>query len=92
MSTTQKLSVTLPNHLADAIKAKVEAGIYATESDVIRDGLRALIARDHAMENWLRNQVGPAFDALKSNPSSALSISEIRARLAAEHEIATTKL
>ncbi len=36
MSTTQKLSVTLPNHLADAIKAKVEAGIYATESDVIR--------------------------------------------------------
>ena len=92
MSTTQRLSVTLQNDLADAVKANVEAGIYASESDVIRGGLRALIARGHTMENWLRNQVGSAFDALKLNPSSALSVSQIRARLAAEHEIATTKL
>ncbi len=71
MSTTQRLSVTLPNDLADAVKANVEAGIYASESDVIRGGLRALIARGHTMENWLRNQVGSAFDALNLNPSSA---------------------
>ena len=32
--------------MADLIRAKVEAGEYASESEVIRDGLRVLIARD----------------------------------------------
>jgi len=60
MRTTQQFSITLPNEMADAVKAKVMTGEYATESEVIRDGLRALMARDRAVENWLRGQVGPA--------------------------------
>ena len=32
------------------VRAKVAAGEYATESEVIRDGLRALLARDKAVE------------------------------------------
>jgi len=43
---TQQLSITLPNEMADAVRAKVASGEYATESEVIRDGLRALLARD----------------------------------------------
>jgi antitoxin ParD1/3/4 len=46
--TTQQFSITLPNEMADAVKSKVAAGEYATESEVIRDGLRALLARDRA--------------------------------------------
>ena len=53
MRTTQQLSITLPNKMAGLVKAKVATGAYATESEVIRDGLRALMARDRAMENWL---------------------------------------
>ena len=45
MRTTQQFSITLTNEMADAVKAKVQAGEYATESEVIRDGLRALLAR-----------------------------------------------
>ena len=91
MRSTQQFSITLPNQMADAVKAKVAAGEYATASEVIRDGLRALMARDRALENWLAGQVAPAYDALKAEPSRALSIDQVRARLAAEHQDAITK-
>lgn len=85
MRTTQQLSITLPNDMADVVKAKVRAGEYATESEVIRDGLRTLLARDRAIESWLRDQVGPAYDALKADPSQAVSADQVRTRLAAEY-------
>ena len=85
MRTTQQFSITLPNEMADIIKTKVAAGEYATESEVIRDGLRALMARDRAVDNWLMQEVGPAFDALKANPAREVSIDKLREALAAEH-------
>ena len=85
MRTTQQLSITLPNDMADVVKTKVKTGEYASESEVIRDGLRALLARDRAVESWLHNQVGPAYDALKADPSRAVTADQVRARLAAEH-------
>ena len=91
MRTTQQLSITLPNEMAVLVKAKVAAGTYATESEVIRDGLRALIVRDRAMENWLQNQVGPAFDALKADPSRAVTTDQVRKKLAAEHKTTIAK-
>ena len=86
MRSTQQLSITLSNELAEAVKAKVASGEYATESEVIRDGLRALMARDRAIEGWLRDQVAPAYDALKSDPTRAVSAKRMRARLAGEHK------
>lgn len=85
MRTTQQLSITLPNDMADVVKEKVRSGEYASESEVIRDGLRALLARDRAVENWLVQKGGAAYDALKADPSRALTAGEVRARLAAEH-------
>lgn len=92
MRTTQQLSITLPTEMAGLVKSKVACGEYATESEVIRDGLRVLMARDRAMENWLQHQVGPAYDALKTDPAGALTTGQVRARLAAEHEAAAVKL
>jgi antitoxin ParD1/3/4 len=91
MRTTQQFSITLPLEMADAVKAKVAAGEYATESEVIRDGLRVLLARDRMVETWLREQVAPALDAIKADPSRAVSVDDIRARLAAEHKAARKK-
>jgi putative addiction module CopG family antidote len=91
MRTTQQMSITLPNELAEAVKAKVASCEYATESEVIRDGLRTLMARDRAVEQWLREQVAPAYDALKADPSRAVTPQQIRARLAAEHQKARAK-
>jgi putative addiction module CopG family antidote len=86
MRTTQQMSITLPNEMADAIRTKVRAGEYATESEVIREGLRALLSRDRAIESWLQNQVVEAYDALKMDPSRALTVEQVRARLASEHD------
>ena len=91
MRSAQQFSITLSNQMADMVKAKVSTGEYATESEVIRDGLRALLARDRALENWLAGQVAPAYDALKAAPSRALSADQVRARLSAEHQNATVK-
>jgi antitoxin ParD1/3/4 len=86
MRSTQQLSITLPNEMADLVRAKVAAGEYATESEVIRDGLRTLLARDRAVEDWLRKKVVPAYDALKADPSRAVSVEHVRAALSAEHK------
>jgi putative addiction module CopG family antidote len=91
MRTTQQLSITLPNEMAELVRAKVATGEYATESEVIREGLRTLLARDRAVEGWLREQVAPAYDALKADPSRAVSAGDVRATLAAEHRKAAKK-
>ena len=92
MRTTQQFSITLPNEMADIVKTKVAAGEYATESEVIRDGLRALMARDRAVDNWLLQEVGPAYDALKADPTRAVTVKQMRATLAAVHKKATAKV
>ena len=86
MRSTQQFSVTLPNEMALIVKVKVASGEYASKSEVIRDGLRVLIARDKAMESWLRQDVVPAYDAMMADPTQGLSVDDVRASLAVEHE------
>lgn len=89
MRTTQQFSVTLPNEMAEMVRAKVASGEYASESEVVRDGLRALEARDRAVESWLRRDVVPAHDAMKADPSRRQSAAKVRASLAAERKRTT---
>ena len=85
MRSTQQFCITLPNEMAESVRAKVAAGEYATESEVIRDGLRVLLARDRAVEGWLRKDVAAAYDALRADPSRAQGVTAVKARLAAVH-------
>ena len=82
MRSTQQFSITLPNEMADAVKAKVAGGEYATESEVIREGLRSLMERDRAIDQWLRTEVVAAYDELKTDPSKALTPDQVRTALA----------
>ena len=91
MRSTQQLSITLPNEMADLVRAKVATGDYATESEVIRDGLRTLLARDRVVEDWLREQVAPAYDARKADPPRAVSADNVRAALSAQQKKAAHK-
>jgi len=85
MRTTQQLSITLPVEMAALVKNKVASGAYASESEVIREGLRALQERDEVVERWLREDVVPAYDRHKAEPEKAApldqSIVRIRARM-----------
>jgi putative addiction module CopG family antidote len=86
MRTTQQFSITLTHEMAELVRTKVESGEYASESEVIRDGLRALQAHERALDAWLRNEVAPAYDAMKANPERAVSVKKVRASLAAAHK------
>ncbi|MDO9414634.1 ribbon-helix-helix domain-containing protein [Pararhizobium sp.] len=81
MRTTQALSITLPLEMAQMVKAKVASGEYASESEVIRDGLRTLAARDAAIEKWLHEEVVPTIRELEANPDNVLTGDELRQQL-----------
>ena len=85
MRSTQQFSVTLPVEMAAQVKARVASGEYASESEVIRDGLRALKARELAEESWLREDIAPIYDAMQADPARARSIKAVKSELAAEH-------
>jgi antitoxin ParD1/3/4 len=81
MRTTQALSITLPVEMAQMVKDKVSSGEYASESEVVRAGLRALSAQNAAIDKWLLEEVLPAADAHEADPGRAIPIAETRQRL-----------
>lgn len=84
MRSTQQFGITLPNEMAELVRSKVAAGEFATESEVICYGLRALAAHDKAVEAWLRDHVVPAVQALQADPSRGIPIDRVRQHLTAE--------
>jgi antitoxin ParD1/3/4 len=50
------------------------------------------MAADRATEAWLRDKVVAAYAALKAEPTRTVSVEQVRARLAAEHQAATQQL
>lgn len=91
MRNTYPLTVTLPHEMAAMVKAKVASGEYATESEVIRDGLRILQARDAAMEKWLQEEVGKSYDEYTADPSTAVPADELMARVRAAYKMRPAK-
>lgn len=85
MRTTQSLSITLPLEMAQMVKAKVASGEYATESEVIRDGLRVLASRDAVVEKWLRDEVIPTYDAVMADPGKTVPVDQVFDEIRARH-------
>ena len=81
MRTTKQLSITLPNSMAEALKERVASGAYASESEVIRDGLRALFSQEQAIERWLQTEVVASVEAMRADPSRAISAQDMRTYL-----------
>ena len=86
MRTTQQMSITLPVEMAKLVKDKVASGAYASESEVVREGLRALQERDAAVEKWLREDVAPTYDRYRAGKEPTASIEESGNRLRAYME------
>lgn len=87
MSTISKRTFSLPAEHAKFIDAKVASGAYASGSEVVRAGLRALEERDAAVERWLRQEVAPTFDAMKSDPARAIPAKQVFAGLKARRRV-----
>jgi antitoxin ParD1/3/4 len=85
MATIEKRTISLPPEHAAFIDAKVAAGDYASASEVVRAGLRALQERDAAVERWLREEVAPAYDAMKADPSRGTEAKDVFAEIRMRH-------
>lgn len=84
MAKVTKRTFSLTAEQADFIEQKVTSGQYASSSEVIRAGLRAMQERDAAVERWLRDEVVPAFDEMQAHPELAVSASDVRAEMRRE--------
>jgi antitoxin ParD1/3/4 len=82
MADRHQLSVTLPDDLAEQVRAKVASGQYASESAVVIEALRTLQKSEQSIEQWLRTEVVQAYDDLDADPTTALSLDQVRESLA----------
>lgn len=85
MSSTQKRTFSLPASQAKYIDKLVKSGGYASGSEVVRAGLRALKERDAAMEQWLREEVVPVLEELDVDPTQVVTDQQLAETLLAEH-------
>jgi antitoxin ParD1/3/4 len=85
MTGTEKRTFSLPSEHAAFIDAKVKSGSYASGSEVIRAGLRALQERDAAVERWLQEEVAATYDRVKSGTIKTHAASAVFDELRARH-------
>ncbi|KAB8318817.1 type II toxin-antitoxin system ParD family antitoxin [Tolypothrix campylonemoides VB511288] len=90
MRKTQPLTITLPHDMMEMVKAKVTSGEYATESEVIRDGLRILQARDAAVEKWLQEEVINSYDECAADATLGVPAEHVLARIRSAYRKRTT--
>ena len=91
MRTTKAISITLPHEMVRLIKSKVASGEYASESEVVRDGLRTLQARDAVLEKFLREEAAKSYDEYKADPGVVISPAKVSAGLDARHRARLAK-
>ncbi|KQT46506.1 plasmid stabilization protein [Methylobacterium sp. Leaf456] len=85
MAVIEKRTFSLPAEQAAFIDAQVSAGSFASASEVVRAGLRALQEQDAAIERWLREEVVATYDAMKARPEDEISAQDMAERMRARH-------
>ena len=74
------MTITLPPALDRIVRDKVNAGLYASETELICEALRREFARD-AVHEWVRTQAAEGFAQLDAGESEELSREELMDRL-----------
>ena len=75
------MNITLPPALDRIVRDKVNAGLYASESELVCEALRREFARD-AVHEWVRAQATDGFAQLDAGECEDISREELMGRLA----------
>jgi antitoxin ParD1/3/4 len=86
MRTTQQFSITLPMDMAGVVEKKIKSGMYASASEVMRDGVRALLERDAALERWLNEEVVAGHQEYTADPSKGVPAEKVVDRIRARRD------
>lgn len=81
MRTSKPVTVTL-GEMQQQVDARVRSGAYASVSEVVRAGLRALEREEAVIDAVLRERVREALD----DPSPAIPADQVFAELRARHD------
>lgn len=78
---SQPVTVTL-GEMKASVDERVRTGRYASASEVLRAGLRALDREEAALDDWMRLKVQEAFEDPRPRLSFADGFAEVRAHAA----------
>lgn len=88
------MNVSLPPKLGEYVHRKIEGGLYGNASEVLREGLRLLIARDEAgqeppLKSEIRAELAAMEETLRKEGVTALSLfgSVVRGEAQADSDI-----
>jgi len=87
MPTIEQFLIELPSDVADLVRSRIATGKYSNESAVIEEALiDTILPPLDSIENdeWIRTEGVRRYDAMRADPSRALSIEEAFAGLDAE--------
>ncbi len=77
MSKVQKRTFSITTQQAEFIDRKVAEGVYASGSEIIREGLRAIKNREDRLERWIAEEVILAYEEWKANPDHVYTTEEV---------------
>ena len=77
MTKVQKRTFSLSEEQSAYIDDKVAGGGYASSSEVVREGLRALQERDAVIDRWIREEVIPTYDRWKAGEEKEYTLDEV---------------
>ncbi len=75
------ITVIVDQSEADWIRGKVRDGSFASEADVVKNGIEALRDEDSELEAWLHNVGGPIYDRMQADPSRGIPADEVLRRM-----------
>lgn len=79
-----RFQVSLPDDLAEVVAGKIRSGAYSSATEVLHEGLRALVDRDVAIERWLRDEVLPGHQEYMRDPGTGVAAEDILKRIQQE--------
>lgn len=77
MADRETRTISLPAEQAGYIDALVASGSYASASEVVDAGLRALQEWDASLDDWLRSESAPVYDAMQADPTRGIPADEV---------------
>jgi antitoxin ParD1/3/4 len=83
MSATPQFGITLPFDMGEVIEVKITSDAQASVSEVVHDGVCALLERDAAVEQWLRDEVIAGHQEYVADPSTGIPAEAILDRIKA---------
>ncbi len=89
MPAAEQILVTLPPDVLEIVRSRMKAGSFANESEVIADAIvETVLPPINALDldEWIRTEGVRRYDAMRADPSRALTEKQVFAGLCVEEE------